>query len=203
MDFSKGVLFDPGYSKYTLPFSQNIDAAYNVLFSIKSPHQRKFKFQMLYPQLLKLLEHTVSFYLGCLLWAAFISKNFKNEPKNILDNAYLGQSVNEEQMLFEVNYAISYIEKLKKDCKYYLGKTCNIPEDWAQVMSIYKEFLTENNFLVNAKTTADIVLPDSIKDVSQQELDTILKKIEQVIETGDLKELFSVKYIIAASNDKF
>ena len=76
MDFSRGVLFDPGYSKYTLAFSQNIDAAYNVLFSIKSPHQRKFKFQLVYPQLLKLLEHTVSFYLGCLLWATFITNKF-------------------------------------------------------------------------------------------------------------------------------
>ena len=117
MDFSKGVLFDPGYSKYTLPFSSNIDAAYNMLFTIKSPHQRKFKFQMLYPQLLKLLEHTVSFYLGCLLWASFISNNFADEPKDIIENSYIGKTVKEDEMLFEVNYAISYIEKLKKDCK--------------------------------------------------------------------------------------
>ena len=123
MDFSKGVLFDPGYSKYTLAFSQNIDAAYNVLFSMKALHQRKFKFQMVYPQLLKLLEHTVSFYLGCLLWAAYIKQSFENEPKEILDNDYLGKTVNEEQLLFEVNYAISYIEKLKKDCKYQLSHT--------------------------------------------------------------------------------
>ena len=43
MDFSEGVLFDPGYSKFALPFSPNIDAGYNMLLSIKSPHQRKFK----------------------------------------------------------------------------------------------------------------------------------------------------------------
>ena len=196
MDFSKGVLFDPGYSKYTLPFSQNIDAAYNVLFSIKAPHQRKFKFQILYPQLLKLLEHTVSFYLGCLLWAAFISQNFQKDPKDILENSFDGAEVKEEEMLFEVNYAINYIEKLKKDCKYYLGKNCNLPEDWSQVMNIYKEFLTMNDFLVNAKTTADIKLPDEIKKLSEDELNTVLDAIENVVSTGELKNLFKFKKLI-------
>ena len=169
MDFSKGVLFDPGYSKYTLPFSQNIDAAYNMILSIKAPHQRKFKFQMVYPQLLKLLEHTISFYLGCLLWATFISKNFKDNPKEILDNHYIGQKIKEDEMLFEVNYAIGYIEKLKKDCKYYL---------------------------VEAKSSADIKLPLAIKEPSQDDLNKILEQIELVVKSGELKELFKVKKLI-------
>lgn len=196
MDFSKGVLFDPGYSKYTLPFSQNIDAAYNMILSIKAPHQRKFKFQMVYPQLLKLLEHTISFYLGCLLWATFISKNFKDNPKEILDNHYIGQKIKEDEMLFEVNYAIGYIEKLKKDCKYYLGKTCNLPDDWMQIMQIYKEFLMVNEFLVEAKSSADIKLPLAIKEPSQDDLNKILEQIELVVKSGELKELFKVKTLI-------
>lgn len=196
MDFSKGVLFDPGYSKYTLPFSQNIDAAYNMILSIKAPHQRKFKFQMVYPQLLKLLEHTISFYLGCLLWATFISKNFKDNPKEILDNHYIGQKIKEDEMLFEVNYAIGYIEKLKKDCKYYLGKTCNLPDDWMQIMQIYKEFLMVNEFLVEAKSSADIKLPLAIKEPSQDDLNKILEQIELVVKSGELKELFKVKKLI-------
>lgn len=196
MDFSKGVLFDPGYSKYTLPFSQNIDAAYNMILSIKAPHQRKFKFQMVYPQLLKLLEHTISFYLGCLLWATFISKNFKDNPKEILDNHYIGQKIKEDEMLFEVNYAIGYIEKLKKDCKYYLGKTCNLPDDWMQIMQLYKEFLMVNEFLVDAKSSADIKLPLAIKKPSQDALNKILEQIELVVKSGELKELFKVKKLI-------
>ena len=196
MDFSKGVLFDPGYSKYTLAFSQNIDAAYNVLFSMKALHQRKFKFQMVYPQLLKLLEHTVSFYLGCLLWAAYIKQSFENEPKEILDNDYLGKTVNEEQLLFEVNYAISYIEKLKKDCKYYLGKTCNIPEDWTYVLNVYKEFLTANNYLTQAKMTSDILLPKQIKKIESPDLEKVLSTIEEVTKTGELKDLFKAKKYI-------
>ena len=196
MDFSKGVLFDPGYSKYTLAFSQNNDAAYNVLFSMKALHQRKFKFQMVYPQLLKLLEHTVSFYLGCLLWAAYIKQSFENEPKEILDNDYLGKTVNEEQLLFEVNYAISYIEKLKKDCKYYLGKTCNIPEDWTYVLNVYKEFLTANNYLTQAKMTSDILLPKQIKKIESPDLEKVLSIIEEVTKTGELKDLFKAKKYI-------
>ncbi len=196
MDFSKGVLFDPGYSKYTLPFSSNIDAAYNMLFTIKSPHQRKFKFQMLYPQLLKLLEHTVSFYLGCLLWASFISNNFADDPKDILENSYIGKTVKDDEMLFEVNYAISYIEKLKKDCKYYLGKNCNIPEDWTKILSAYKEFLTLNEFLTTAKTTSDIKLPASLVKPSPDDLNKILEIVESVISTGNLPELFKAKKYI-------
>ena len=196
MDFSKGVLFDPGYSKYTLPFSSNIDAAYNMLFTIKSPHQRKFKFQMLYPQLLKLLEHTVSFYLGCLLWASFISNNFADDPKDILENSYIGKTVKDDEMLFEVNYAISYIEKLKKDCKYYLGKNCNISEDWTKILSAYKEFLTLNEFLTTAKTTSDIKLPASLVKPSPDDLNKILEIVESVISTGNLPELFKAKKYI-------
>ena len=196
MDFSKGVLFDPGYSKYTLAFSQNIDAAYNVLFSIKALHQRKFKFQMVYPQLLKLLEHTVSFYLGCLLWAAYIKNKFTDAPKKILDNDYLGKTVDEDHMLFEVNYAMSYIEKLKKDCKYYLGKNCNLPDDWYTVLDVYKEFLTMNDYLTHAESTSDILLPQRIKKLSDSDLEIILSVIEQVVQTGNLKELFTAKEYI-------
>ncbi len=196
MDFSKGVLFDPGYSKFIIPFSPNIDAAHNMLFSIKAPHQRKFKFRTMYPQLLKLLEQNVSFYLGCLLWAVFITQNFKDSPKEILNNSFIGKSVNEEEMLFEVNYAINYIDKLKKDCLYYLGTKCNLPEDWTEVMTVYKEFLTINNFLVNAATTADIKIPEQIKIPSKEELSKILETIETVLKTGELKELFKVKNFI-------
>lgn len=200
MDFSKGVLFDPGYSKYILAFAPNIDAAYNVLFATQSQHQRKFKFQMIYPQLLKLLENTVAFYLGCLLWATFISKNFAESPKDILDNDYLGREVNEESMLYEVNYAISYIEKIQKDCKYYLGKTCVISPTWSQILNTYKEFLTINNFLVDAKSTSDIKLPSDIsQNIDKESLDTILDKIEQVVHNGELKELFKIQDLILSS----
>lgn len=196
MDFSKGVSFDPGYSKYTLPFAQNIDAAYNMLFSIKAPHQRKFKFQILYPQLLKLLEQTVAFYLGCLLWATFISRNFSENPKDIVDNPYIGIDVNEDDMLYEVNYSINYIDKLKKDCNYYLSKNCNIPDSWLRILSLYKEFLVINNYLVTAKTTADIKIPGLIKSTDGSDLNLILEKIKFVVNNGDLKDLFSVKDLI-------
>ena len=198
MDFSKGVLFDPGYSKYTLAFATNIDAVYNVIFSMKAMHQRKFKFQTVYPQILKLLEHTVGFYLGCLLWATFITQNFKDEPKEILENDYLGRSVKEDEMLFEVNYAISYFDKLKKDCKYYLGKNCNLPDDWFEIMSVYKDFLKINNFLVDTKSTEDIKLPKEIKKLSKEDLDKILEVIDSVVKSGDFKELFKIKNLILA-----
>lgn len=196
MDFSKGVLFDPGYAKYTVPFAQNIDAAYNMLFSLKAMHQRKFKFRILYPQLLRLLENTVYFYLGCLFWATFIKKNFNNEPKTILDNYYLDKEIDEETLLYEVNYVLNYIEKLKKDCKFYLSTECNIPQDWTQIVEIYKEFLTINKFLTNARTTDALILPSQIKDLSQNDLDSILNVIDDVVKTGEFRKLFEIKSLI-------
>jgi hypothetical protein len=143
-----------------------------------------------------LFEQTVSFYLGCLRWATFISKNFANESKEIIVNDYIGQEIDEEKMLYEVNYIISYFEKLKKDCKYYLGKECNLPQEWLTIMETYKEFLTMNDFLVNAKTTMDIKLPTTIKNVENQELETILLQIKDVVENGKLNKLFEVKNLI-------
>ena len=63
-------------------------------------------------------------------------------------------------------------------------------------MDVYKDFLTSNNFLVNAKTTSDIVLPAKIKELSQNDLNKILEQIESVVSSGELKELFKVKKII-------
>ena len=150
---------------------------------------------MIYPQLLKLLEHSVSFYLGCLLWATFITQNFE-EPKDILDNDYYGQTIDEEKMLFEVNYIISYIDKLKKDFKYYLLKNCNLPEYWTTIMTCYKEFLIINKFLTNTHKTSDVKLPINERRLSKDELEIILEKIKEVVVSGELRNLFDVKNFI-------
>ena len=63
-------------------------------------------------------------------------------------------------------------------------------------MTVYKEFLTMNNFLVNAKTTSDILLPSIIKEIPKEDRYTILSNIEKVVNTGELKELFQVKDLI-------
>ena len=63
-------------------------------------------------------------------------------------------------------------------------------------METYKEFLTMNDFLVNAKTTMDIKLPTTIKNVENQELETILLQIKDVVENGKLNKLFEVKNLI-------
>ena len=196
MDFSKGVLFDPGYSQHTVAFATNIDAAYNVIFSFKSMNQRKFRFRNVYPQILKLVEHTVGFYLGCLLWASYITNKFEEDPKDILDNDYLGKTVDEEAMLYEVNYLISYLDKLKKDCKFYLAKECNLPQDWYEIMSVYKDFLVGNKFLVNAKTTKDIMLPPQIKKLSNEDMEKVLEIIYAAVSNGDFSVLFSIKNLI-------
>ena len=63
-------------------------------------------------------------------------------------------------------------------------------------MTVYKEFLTMNNFLVKAKTTSNILLPSIIKELSQEDRNHILSNIENVVNSGELKELFKVKELI-------
>ena len=60
------------------------------------------------------------------------------------------------------------------------------------ILDAYRSFLKANKGFINAKTTDDIVIPDSFKKPDNKDLEIILKKIEEVIETGRLSELYSL-----------
>ncbi len=196
MNFDKGVPFDPGYSQYTFRASDNLDQFDAVMAGIKAPHQKKFQYKMVSSKILMLLQNSVAFYLGCLFWASYINQNFKDSPKDILDNNFYGKEVNEEAIFFEINYITDYFSKYEKDCKYYLGKCDGIPENWKKIMDTYREFLTLNNNFTNAKTTADLKLPPAIKFLSQESLDKIYEKIVDVVKTGKIEELFEIESVL-------
>ena len=190
------VPFDPGFSEHAVIFTPNIESAYNILNSIPALHQKKFQFKMFYPQILKLVDSTIAFYLGCLLWASYISKKYKNAPRRIEGNSYLGKNVKADDALHEIDYIINYLGQFEKDCKYYLGKAKDLKPEWIEIINVYKEFLIENEFLTKAQTTSDIKLPSKIKDILEDDLEKIFLQIEQAISSAQLEKLYEVKNLI-------
>lgn len=196
IEIKDSVPFDPGFARYSVMFAPNIESAYSVLNSLNTLHQKKFQFKMFCPQIIKLTESSIAFYLGCLLWATYISKKFINNPKKIDENSYFGKTVTPEDALHEIDYIIFYLKQFEKDCKYYTGKTKDIKPEWSKIIQVYKEFLTINDFLTKAETTADIILPSSLKCPKEDQLDLILQHIEKTLTEGHLEKLFEIKDII-------
>lgn len=196
MNFTDGVPFDPGYSAHTYVFSDCLESFNAFLGTIKQFNRKKVQFQMQREKLFKLFENSTAFYLGCLLWATFIKFNFKSEPKEILNNAFFGQEVPDEDIFYEINSLLAYYEKYPKDCVYYTGKSEEFPTEWLEILTVYKDFLKINKNFNALKNTSQINLPAVLKEPSQPELDRILEKIEIVTKSGRLEELFEIKELI-------
>ena len=94
--------------------------------------------------------------------------------------------------LEEVSFIKNYIEKLKKDAKYYIGQNFIIDEKWIKILDAYKEFLKANEGFIKTQNTTDVKLPDCLKNVEENDLDEILAGIERVIDNGKLYELTSL-----------
>jgi hypothetical protein len=180
---TKEVQFDPGFIQHISAFIPNIEYVYNSLAHFKNFNQKKQQFKMYYPKIQSLLKNYLGFYMGCMLWAAYI-KQF--DGANILNNLCFGGEYNETETLSEVDFIFEYIEQLKKDAKYYTGQDF-VPETiWTKIINTYKDFLQLNKGFVNTKTTNDVQLP---KNLIVSDLDEIYNAIEKVIENGKLNEL--------------
>ncbi len=187
MNFEEGAQFDPGFIPHIQAFIPSIENIYRNLHNFKNFSQKKAHFKMFYGKIQTLLKNYIGFYLGCMLWAVYI-KNLSGKP--ILNNLCIGGEYNEEDTLAEVDFIEKYIEQLKKDVKYYMNQTFEIDNESMNIIAAYRSFLKANKGFINAKTTDDIIIPDSFKKPSSGELDTIIKKIEEVIETGKLSDLY-------------
>lgn len=188
------ALFDPGFAPLVEHFSGNIDICNQIMSSVHSMHQKKFKYKSLYPQLMILIENNVSFYYGCLLWAFYIVNQYKDSPAEILNNSFYGINLEELENYDyneEIDFLINYLKTIERDSKYYLGKSTNIPSFWLEILNIYKEFLALNKGFVNVKTTGDIHLPERLVDV---EFDPLLNTaIQKCIEDNRIETLLNIK----------
>lgn len=198
--FSKTVPFDPGYGPFVLPFSDSIEAIKFEINKYKSINQKRFKFKTFEPNIRKLLDNTLSFYLGCMLWAGYIHYRFIDDIKEISDNPFL--TITKEQLesldfLFEVNFVLDYLEQFEKDSKYYQGKGANLNPMFKQIAEEYKKFLELNNNFVGTKNTSELKLPDSIKhlkNLNAEQLDNLYQKLEDSINQCKLESLLQLEF---------
>lgn len=187
MNFDNGAQFDPGFVQHMSAFVPNIEYIYAGLNRLKNFTLKKNQFKMYYPKIQSLLKNYLGFYLGCILWAAYISQL---DEKPILNNLCFGGEYSEKETLSEVDFIMDYIEQLKKDVKYYTGQDFTIDENSINILKTYREFLIANKGFVETKTTKDIKLPANLKTPSEKDLEEILSGIEKVIDNGKLYELF-------------
>ncbi len=184
---SNSVLFDPGFSEHTSILSHNIEYIYSGISRFKNLSQKKTQFKMYYKKIIELVDTSVSFCLGCLLWASYI-KNLGN--KNIINNPCLGEVYDEKSTVSEIEFIQEYLEQLKKDAKYYLGMTYEIKPEYEKILTVYKDFITMNKGFVNTKTTDDLVLPENLKKLENPE--KVNEGIQNVVKTGELKSLLEL-----------
>ena len=181
------VKFDPGFAQHTTILSVNLEYIYADIARFKNFGQKKLQFKKYYPKILKLVENNVAFCLGCLLWAVYI-KSLGTEE--ITNNPCLNNTYNEAEAVEEVDFSKEYFEQLKKDTKYYLGQNYDYNPQYINVFDTYREFLILNNGFVDTKTTEDLVIPESLKQ--PKNFESINNKIQDVIKTGNMTELFEL-----------
>ncbi len=180
------ALFDPGFTKSLIPLSLDTKYFYDELNMIKNFNIKKSEFRIALPKLAQLTERHIGFYVGCMLWGAYL-KTLGSEK--IIGNPFLGKEYEEEPALSEINFIFDFVKKLDKDSKYYIGKPYTFDPKKLEILELYKEFIKKNESFVNTDTVDKIILVGKLESMSKEEILEIEKKIQDVIHTGKLEEL--------------
>jgi len=184
----KTFLFDPGYAQHTTILSINVEYNNSMLNRYKNFNQRKMQFKMIYPKLVRMVNNNTGFCLGSLLWAAYL----KTQSGTIEENPCLGDTFNKEETVEEADFSINYYTQLQKDAKYYLGLNYEINPLHVKILELYKEFLTVNRGFTSTRKTEDIELPAELNIPSNEDVEKIYAKIQEVIKSGKLLDLVEV-----------
>jgi len=198
--FKNNVPFDPGYSKISFSFLEQISYLTEPYRQAKITHQKKFQLSKLEPSILEIINKSASFYLGCMLWGGFIHSRFKNEPKEILGNDTSSLSEKEREEIdcgAEAKIILQYIESFDRDCKYFLKKPAKTHALVKEILENYIEFAKLNDNFVNITRTDEIKLPNALehfKDLTNEELNALCDKIYATIEVGKIEALLEVGF---------
>ncbi len=187
------VKFDPGIGNLFIDFNDYINNLYSSLMMLRTIHQKRIKFKLNSQKIYKYMENNIAFYLGCLLWAYYIKENNIKSPKEIEGNVFLNMTDEQKEKydyLLQVNFLENYFDSFERDTLYYAGKKINIPERWKNILKIYSDFLSLNNGFTDTKTTENIVIPDSLKNIDSN-ID-INSYIQKAIEQKNLEILMNI-----------
>lgn len=176
----KGLEFDPGFNPLVLAFRGTVDYLYLDINRFKNLSQKKVKFMQYYKKILDLLYNNVGFYVGCLMWAAYLKAQ---DEQDILSNTCYGDSYSEDEITSDTQYILKFIELFPKDMKYFLGQNFEFDKNITKLVSVYEEFLTENKGFSETKTNSDIKLPKSVKT---KDVDLYKSLVDNAIKSKDL-----------------
>ena len=107
--------------------------------------------------------------------------------KPVTGNFCFGGEYKEDETLQEVRFLREYLKAFPKEVKYYIGKDYQINDKDFEILDIYENFLKENQGFIKVEKTSDLLVSKDLKFKANN--DEIMKKIEDVIETGKLFEL--------------
>ena len=179
----KGIEFDPGFGPHILAFRGTVEYLYMDINRFKNFSQKKMKFMQYHKKFIDMLNNNLGFYVGCLMWAAYI----KTQPQQeILSNHCYGMEYNEESNISDTRFMAGSVELFPKDMKYFLNQNYAFDENISKLIEIYEEFLVINKGFVESKYNTDIQLPASVKTEKAEEYKT---QIDGVLKTKDLSKL--------------
>ncbi len=176
----KGLEFDPGFAPHILVFEGTVDYIYRDINKFKNFSQKKMKFRQYYKKLLEVFYNNLGFYIGCLLWAAYVKTQ---EEQDIINNHCFGKEYNEDENTYETDFLIRFAELFPKDMKYFLGENYEFDEYVMNTLKQYREFLCINKGFVDTKTNSDIKLPECVK---YKDAETFNDIIAEIVQSGDL-----------------
>ena len=191
---SKTVKFDPGYAPIVMESFGQVGYAYYTFSAIPNLKLKKLNFPNTIKKIEAHLSTNIGFYLGCLLWASYI-KQF--DDCEIEGNKLLGETCEESEYTSEIDFLIDLISKqLPRDFKYYQGKNYVTNEKYLPILETYKQFLILNKGFVECSKANQIIMPDNLKKLSEEELTLVNEKIQQAIENKNIVELFDCYNLI-------
>ena len=190
----KIVKFDPGYAPIVIDSFGQVGYTYYTFSAIPNVKLKKLNFAHTLRKLENFLKINIGFYLGCLMWACYI-KQFENAQ--IEGNKLLGEECSEEEYTSEINFLIDFISnQLPRDSKYYQGKNYIADEKYLPILETYKQFLILNKGFVECSKVSQIIIPDNLKKLNNEELNLLNEKIQQSIKNQDITELFEYYNLI-------
>lgn len=198
--FENSVPFDPGFSTISFSFVGNIQPILAEYSKLKANHQRKFWLVKNEATIVDFIYNNTAFYLGCMLWGAFIHYRFKNDPKVIDGNNTLNlreEDLKDFDCAYEAKVILQYIKTFDRDCKYFLGRPSKTAANVNEILEDYVVFAKMNNNFIGVKKTDEIKVPkkfEKIEKMSDEQLDKLCEDIYSCISSVKINDLYKINF---------
>ena len=192
----KKVPFDPGFAPYVMVFSTSYYYMDAEIRKFKNANQRKMKYKAFESGLMKLCDNLTSFYLGGMLYGAYLKNKYKETPLELEGNDFLGLNPDECKQ-GDVSIEVFALEKFIKGNERNPFATRKINPKYISIIDAYIEFLEINNYFTDVKTTSDIRIPAKFNYVSkykEKSLDEVMATIEDAIASKKPEKLLQSAY---------